>query len=555
MTQDQINSMAKRVDGMSLQPLNARRKQLLQQNASRVRDDELLYWLRQGDVNMSQLNLNPQKKAIIDEYLQKWPNPAEEEDWSIASGLAGNILADGKVPTKDELIGLRGILNGYYDKWLTVPCASEHVAQAGVYLKQIHTKIEVIQEDEWKELDKHDSQALAKYEKDFPGAHGNEIAKYKKEIADWTKAKKGNTVKAIADYITQNSNSHFISDAKEALLSLFKLNLDADELLYCIKAGILNDEEIVNGGLLGEDDLKFIKKPIPELANVNHAITGSKLQCSDGATDVFFFGVPATGKSSILMGLTCAGSSSKTPYIDIDSAQEGSKSYYLALKNYCEAGVVFPGTPGNFVITFQAVVHGGDGNKELTHKVNLVEMAGEDFLNKIALSEQNEISFDSMGTGAADLLGNNHYKALFIIIDPTVDSIGSTKQTDIVKCLVDLFERNLDVMKKVKSIHFIITKSDTLQSTNAVGGYENVLKNYKPSVKKLNELAQKKGLSINKTTNGWPVCYLFSLGKFIGSGRFIYDPAASYRLCAAIGNATVPAREGGWFRKFLDFLN
>lgn len=548
MTQDQINSMAKRVDGMSLQPLDARRKQLLRQNAPRMKDEELLYWLRQGVVNMSQLNLNPQKKAIIDEYLQKWPDPNEEKDWSIASGLAGDILADAKVPTKDELVGLRGILNGYYNKWLTVPCASEHVTQAGDYLKQINTKIEVIQEDEWKGLDKYDSQALAKYEKDFPGAHGNEIAKYKKEIGDWTKAEKDNTVKAIADYITQNSDSYFISDAKEALLSLFKGNLDADELLYCIKAGILNDEEIVNGGLLGKDDLDFIKRPILTLVDVNEAIQKSVLVCSDGATDVFFFGVPATGKSSILMGLTRAGTSSKTPYIDIDSAQEGSKSYYLALKSYCDAGVVFPGTPGNFVITFQAVVHGGD---KLTHKVNLVEMAGEDFLNKIALNKENEIVFDSMGTGAASLLGNNHYKAFFIIIDPTVDNIGSTKQTDIVKCLVDLFEKNLDVMKKVKSIHFIITKSDTLQHTDA----KNVLKNYKPSVEKLNELAQKKGLSINKTTNGWPVCYLFSLGKFIGSGRFIYDPAASYRLCAAIGNATVPAREGGWFRKFLDFLN
>lgn len=554
MTQAEINQKAQRVNAMVLPPLNDNQRKVLLQLPLRISVEQLLYRLRHGEINLADLgNLPPQKLADLSEYLQKWPDPKEIGAWDGVSTSATSVLAGGTICAKEVLIYLRKSLNDYLSDWQYAACASEHVSQARVYLTKIDAQLKHVQETEWNSLDKYDKDALDKYEMDFPGVHSVEIGGYRKEIKDWESTCETCYVEQIVDYLRKNPKSHFASKARERLINKTRGRLDEVDKVI----GILSDDEIINNKICNQDELDFIKKPIPPLDDVKteivkcmNAAAGKDANvCPDGATDVFFFGVPMTGKSSILMGLTGAGSGSEL-YIDIDSAQPCSKPYHNVLVQYRNAGKVFPGTPSDFVLTLQATVHGKNKQgKESIYKVNLVEMAGEDFLNKIALNQS--VTFDSMGTGAAGIMSNGHYKVIFIIIDPTKDYICNTLQATIVKNFVDLFSRNMEVMKKVKSIHFLITKSDTLKDDEI---RKTVMK-YSASAKAVKTLADEKDLSINKETNGYPKCYTFSLGKFIGSDRFIYDSRSSYNLCAAIANATVPTKVSNKFRRFLDILN
>ncbi len=83
---------------------------------------------------------------------------------------------------------------------------------------------------------------------------------------------------------------------------------------------------------------------------------------------------------------------------------------------------------------------------------NLVDMAGEDFQNQIVqiddLGSAN-ISFDSMGQGAPEILANDHDKVFFVLIDPTAVGSRDVIQKDAIRTLVGLFENpaNRSIMR------------------------------------------------------------------------------------------------------------
>ena len=117
-------------------------------------------------------------------------------------------------------------------------------------------------------------------------------------------------------------------------------------------------------------------------------------------------------------------------------------------------------------------------------------------------------------------------------------------------------EKNADIMKKVDSIHIIMTKSDTLG--DAVEREEKALQifnsKYKSNIlEPLLDLC--KEYNINSHTGFRPKLYTFSLGTFYVGGLYEYEQADSNKLVIAIRNSTQSERKENLWDKVKKIVN
>jgi hypothetical protein len=169
----------------------------------------------------------------------------------------------------------------------------------------------------------------------------------------------------------------------------------------------------------------------------------------------------------------------------------------------------------------------------------------------------------------------------FLIIDPTANIVRISRevvvgydeetgeplrrlelctvnQRTIIQKIVNIFEQpeNAEIMKKVDSIHIIMTKADTLG--NAVEREDRALtifydKYANDILDPLKDLC--KEYNINSNTYFAPRLYTFSLGTFYVGGLYEYDPTDSNRLVKAIRNATSGTKKRTFWDRLKSALN
>ena len=208
-------------------------------------------------------------------------------------------------------------------------------------------------------------------------------------------------------------------------------------------------------------------------------------------------------------------------------------------------------------------------------------MSGEEFAFGIANNADHVFTFEDMGSGATELLKNNNRKVFFLIIDPTANVVrinreiidgydeetGSpitrleycvVNQRTLIQKMVNLFETpgNAEIMKKVDSIHIIMTKSDTLG--NPVEREEKAYKIFQEKfggdiLEPLIELC--KEYNINAQTKFHPKLFTFSLGTFYIGGLYEYEQNDSNRLVKAIRNSTHGMKKKTWWDRLKETVN
>ena len=398
------------------------------------------------------------KRKYIQEQLNNRPNPSEQREWDDISNKIGvytNSLAEAE--------NLLHAISQYIRNWEGSRPSGNHVNEANTLYDEVDSfvkkkKIEEEEEDWakvnidsnkdlighlnkypnsvhkqeiddlcWDNTNKENISDVDEYLQHFSnGSHKNDAENVKKAIIAWLEAKNSNDIFEINNYIKNNPNSPFTENARIFLLSLkqqeissMKNNPSAYEvgtLMRFLNEGIFADRELINQDVLTEGVLKTLRDQDLEndLPDIQLAIDNSTPECKDGYTDIYFFGIPSTGKTCILMGLSRSNS------LHINLAHGGG-DYAAALQQFIDAGVTVPQTKMGFVATLEATIN----EKELNsvHKINLIEMAGEDFARKIAGNQEHIYDFDAMGTGATDLLKNDNKKVFFLIIDPTTNVI------------------------------------------------------------------------------------------------------------------------------------
>ncbi|MBR3092485.1 MAG: hypothetical protein IKG99_05620 [Bacteroidaceae bacterium] len=587
-------------------------KKLVQQKCNSMNIDKLLQLVQTNEISLEELpDLSAERVAYIEENKNKVPNLQEQKEWAEIVPLLDN---------KDE--ALLSKLKNYILQWESTRPTDNHVDEA---LKLYHEVEEVVnkamaekEEADWQAVDPFSKLSLIGHLNKYPNTtHRDEIEEnvwtcYNKEnvadlndyltrfpngkfatearqmlnaIVEWDNTKNTGDIFLINNYLQNNPETPFRNQA-ELLITRLKQdeknkmktepnNYEVERLKKLLTEHILTPQELIFDNVLPENVLQVlldtdVKNDLPD---INQAIHESTPECKEGYTDVFFFGVPSTGKTCVLMGL------SRSDSLRINLAAGGG-DYASALQQYTDVGITVPRTPGSFVTTLEATIS-SKASQNALHRINLVEMSGEEFAFSIANNPDHEFSFEDMGTGATELLKNDNRKVFFLIIDPTANVVRINReitdgfdemtgkpltrlercvvnQPTIIQKMVNLLEneKNAEIMKKVDSIHIIMTKSDTLG--DAVEREEKALQifntKYKSNIlEPLLDLC--KDYNINSHTGFRPKLYTFSLGTFYVGGLYEYEQADSNKLVIAIRNSTQSERKQTLWDKIKKIVN
>lgn len=559
---------------------------------------------------------NDSRKAQIRDFLnQPRPNPIHDMEWADLRGGMDRSFDEMMI---HELQAFELKLKRYIANWEISRPYENHVDDAITKLSALQNHIE---EEEWKKVDLFDIaslenyyrkyletihkndiddtifslskgkpvheliNALLHYKQIFPqGNHVEEADRMIEAVRIWLGISASRDLVQVFSYIKSYPDSPFIDEAKLLMIQLKAeeiaimkrefMDYSRDKLLNFIKTEIFTENELIYAQVVTRDSLEIlrnyseIRESLPVLDNI---IPRCKTECYADHTDVFLFGIPATGKSCVLAGLI--GSN----ILNYDSVSSGG-AYADALIEFMNNSCPPPPTKKNYLTTIKAWIKNGD----IVHPYNLIEMAGEEFADKISLNPDGEVCFEDMGTGAADLLNSDNDKIFFIIVDPTKDFVRfktdrevkdkegniigyETKeivanQVQCMKRMIDMFNKpeNENVMKKVKAIHFVVTKSDTLGDTleNRLDGAVAILdKKYSLCIETLYDIFENPDYDINRATGYKPMVYTFSLGKFYVGNIFEYDSSDSANLIEVMQGNVVGIKKETFFDKMRRLFN
>lgn len=295
---------------------------------------------------------------------------------------------------------------------------------------------------------------------------------------------------------------------------------------------------------------------------------GNQELVSIPGTDVYFFGMPSSGKTSLLMGIAAASGLDYT----LDMRTNGGP-YAAALRQYAQAGQIPGRTLGRFVTSISGEINDTRPNGKIKSiPVNLIEMSGEEFALRIA--ETKEPSIANMGTGVTNMLRNDNQKIFFIVVDasrPMVkvsylaheidDEVELSKQVrfryisqlDILDKFMVLLglPDNQEIMSKVSAIHFIVTKADAIDGDPAADRDTKALNlintHYLSVVEQLKNFCRR-SKSINKKNDYIPLVYTYSLGRFYPGDVYDFDNTDALKIVDAIRTSTLSPLRSMWSR-------
>lgn len=592
------------------------RKKLIE-GINSISINSIIKHIQIGDITLDDVpHISAERKQYIIDQLNSMPNPVEQQEWQAIEMML--------IQPSTELVQK---LSSYIARWDAGRPAGNHVELAKQKLPEIESQIKLeaerAEQAEWDAVDPFSTTDLWGYLSKYPntihkseiddslwglvnqesvqdiqnyitmlpqGIHVREAQLILNAIVEWNNVKLTNDIFCVNDYIRNNPNTPFKNQAQVQLMGLKQQEIgmmrtnpnsyEVNRLLRLINDGIFSDHELINAKVMTETVLETLRYHDinADLPDIRQAIENSRAECKDGYTDVFFFGVPSTGKTCVLMGM----SRSNSLHINLAS---GGGDYAAALQQYTDVGVTVPRTPGTFVTTLEATISSVSDQGGAVHKINLVEMSGEEFAFDIANNPDRIFTFEQMGSGATQLLKNDNRKVFFLIIDPTANVVRINREivvqdgfdedtgepithTDLQYCvvnqrtliqkMVDLFTDpgNAEIMKKVDSIHIIMTKSDTLG--NPVEREEKALNIFQQKfsgdiLKPLIDLCEE--YNINSRTNFHPNLYTFSLGTFYVGGLYEYEQTDSDRLVVAIKNSTQSVKKKSWWDRLKETVN
>ena len=353
-----------------------------------------------------------------------------------------------------------------------------------------------------------------------------------------------------------------------------------DDVEKFIAADIFTKWQLIDEELMTDESWEILQLDRDLFPNIaDYQSEDPNLQAPAGCTDIYLFGTPGTGKTCLLMGLTGANGSrdSRGQSYTLNMRTQGGP-YASALQQYVQAGITPGRTFGKFVTTINGQVNEVDRRgRILNHRINLVEMSGEEFALRIA--DNKDVSLANMGTGATNLLRNDNRKVFFIIVDSTKERVkveyieevrdaeGNViderirkkyiSQLDILNKFVSLFElpENQEIMKRVDAIHFVVTKADMLgdKTVRKERARELLLKSYPGPVEQLKNYCRQTK-RINYSTNYRPQVFTFSLGRFFLGDVFSFDNSETIQIVDTIRTVTGSTKEPGWLDKVKDIF-
>ena len=432
--------------------------------------------------------------------------------------------------------------------------------------------------------------SLSRYLSDWPlGRHAEEANQALSESSDWEEVKRSGDLFRVDDYRDNHPTSPYINEVnalyfklRDEELAKMKENpseYGKDDVEKLIAADIFTKWQLEDEELITEESWEMLQLDRDLFPHIgDYQSEDPNIEAPGGCTDIYLFGTPGTGKTCLLMGLTGANGyrDERGQSYTLNMRTQGGP-YASALQQYVSAGITPGRTFGKFVTTINGQVNELNRNKIINHRINLVEMSGEEFALRIADSK--EVSLSNMGTGATNLLRNENRKVFFIIVDSSkekvkveyVEQIKDAEgnviderirkkyiwQLDILNKFVSLFElpENQEIMKRVDAIHFVVTKADMLgdKTTRKEKARNLLLSKYSGPVEQLKNYCRQTK-RINYSTNYRPQVFTFSLGRFYLGDVFTFDKSETIQIVDTIRTVTGGIKEKGWWDRLKESI-
>jgi hypothetical protein len=302
---------------------------------------------------------------------------------------------------------------------------------------------------------------------------------------------------------------------------------------------ILEKEDLFEEGIITEKALRlYLRPPLDKF--IDQRTWGDLPVIPEGKTDVYFFGIPGSGKSCVLAGLLYAAE--KRGILRPDTSIKHGFKYMNELTRCVEVGYVPKPTAADNVNCLSFSL---SSDKE--HPLNVIEMSGEIFKNTYydLVGERND------GITARRYLKNKNRKIIFFVIDYRSDFAATdTADLDVgqARMLTSILEilKDDSILTQTDGLVIIISKSDYMprdkDRQEVAGSY--LYQEYLNFIKILEGYLRKYG--INKATNYKPYVIPFSLGQFMLGRTFTYNGADS----AIVVNTLLTLsriKRSGWF--------
>ena len=314
----------------------------------------------------------------------------------------------------------------------------------------------------------------------------------------------------------------------------------------------LNYQDLIDDGIIPEEvsqkdicapDYRMPQKSVKELGSF-----------PTDRTDVYFLGVPRSGKSSVLSGIMYKlfqkGQAAYEPHFV--NGIDPCASYYRGLIKAMASKKPPVGTPTDSISFMKLNIRNGERRNEVT----IVEMSGEAFKGIAGGQESIESKERWESLGATQCLRVTNRKCLFFVIDYSVvrelDGVycNNIDQAMMLNDALRVFlndgpdfrkPSNGCTMSKVDTVAIIMTKCDLMEGANnrneRLDMAESYIENYFSSF--ANDLhAACKRFGINRANRYMPYILTFSLGKFYVGNTVVFDGSDSDEIIKFISSVT-----------------
>lgn len=279
-------------------------------------------------------------------------------------------------------------------------------------------------------------------------------------------------------------------------------------------------------------------------------------------TDVYFFGVPRGGKSSVLAGILSnmdkRGVAIYQPHWN-RNGQDLVRGYYYGLIESTRKGK-FPVSTQADSISFMKL------DLKLNRRQNLltfVEIGGEAFRQAYLSGMRGDLAWGELGAGSC-LRSRNRKLLIFILDYSLVRGINNesteAQQAQILNTALQILSTdgtgkdysNGCTLSKVDTVAVIVTKSDLMRTSNrdyrTQIALDYITENFATFMTALEEMCEKFG--INKPTGYKPYVMAFSLGKLLIGNTYAYDSGDSESIVNFISDVTAGENTGLLARVF-----
>ena len=359
----------------------------------------------------------------------------------------------------------------------------------------------------------------------------------------WKRATERNTISGYEEFISKFPKSKNCTEAEnkievvrnegrkelEEWMRKLKDNPKDFTLRYIedlMDQGRFTKQDLVDYGLIPQRLLNALFNP-PPMPDSYDWFDLSPLP--KGKTDVYLFGVSASGKSSMLAGLFYRAD--ELGVLDDDIANDRGTQYKDLLIESVENGHVVPATQRDTVNYISCALIDKENNR--SHPLSIIEMSGEFFTrayDKKHLDSLNNVE-------GIPYLQNSNRKVIYLVIDYHEHVTSKNeKQKAKMNFVLNLLDKD-GTLAKTDSIHIIVTKTDLIDSDSKELFIKDFLNsNFLNLINQIKRFNEKYG--INKNQNHEVIVHPYSLGKFYLGKVYDFDPLCSDDVILSLLNST-----------------